>query len=69
MDYVWIYNVTWNIWSDNKMSNDYTLKFDLSSYEDLDNFALLADQSYNLGDFLLFSDDDIHLKLSCADTI
>lgn len=32
------------------MSNDYTLEFDLSSYEDLDNFALLADQSYNLGD-------------------
>ena len=32
------------------MPNDYTLEFDLSSYEDLDNFALLADQSYNLGD-------------------
>lgn len=32
------------------MSNDYTLEFDLSSYEDLDNFALLADQNYNLGD-------------------
>ena len=32
------------------MSNDYTLEFDLLSYEDLDNFALLADQSYNLGD-------------------
>jgi hypothetical protein len=31
------------------MSNDYNLKFDLSSYVDLDNFALLADQSYNLG--------------------
>jgi hypothetical protein len=32
------------------MSNDYTLEFDLSSYKDLDNFALLANQSYNLGD-------------------
>ena len=32
------------------MPNDYTLEFDLSSYNDLDNFALLATQSYNLGD-------------------
>ena len=32
------------------MSNDYTIEFDLSSYGDLDNFALLAAQSYNLGD-------------------
>lgn len=32
------------------MSSDYTLKFDLSSYEGLDDFALLADQHYNLGD-------------------
>ena len=32
------------------MSKDYTLKFDLSPYKDLDNFALLADQNYNLGD-------------------
>ena len=32
------------------MSNDYTLEFDLSSYKDLDKFALLANQSYNLGD-------------------
>ena len=30
------------------MSNDYTLKFNLSYYKDLDNFALLADHSYNL---------------------
>ena len=32
------------------MSNNYTLRFDLSSYEALDRFALLADQDYNLGD-------------------
>jgi hypothetical protein len=32
------------------MSKDYTLEFNLSSYEALDNFALLADQKYNLGD-------------------
>lgn len=32
------------------MSNDYVLKFDLSAYRDLDNFALLADQKDNLGD-------------------
>lgn len=32
------------------MSSDYSLKFDLSSYEALDAFALLADQKYNLGD-------------------
>ena len=32
------------------MSNDYTLEFGLSSYKDLDDFALLANQSYNLGD-------------------
>ena len=32
------------------MSNDYALKFDLSPYGDLDDFALLANQSYNLGD-------------------
>jgi hypothetical protein len=32
------------------MSNDYTLKFDLLSYDTLDRFALLADQDYNLGD-------------------
>jgi hypothetical protein len=32
------------------MSNDYTLKFDLSPYIELDKFALLADQDYNLGD-------------------
>ena len=31
------------------MSEDYTLKFDLSSYAVLDNFAYLADQNYNLG--------------------
>lgn len=31
------------------MSEDYLLKFDLSSYNALDNFALLADQRYNLG--------------------
>ena len=30
--------------------SDYTLKFNLSSYEALDKFALLADQKYNLGD-------------------
>jgi hypothetical protein len=33
-----------------KMSNDYLLKFNLSSYEALDEFALLAAQKYNLGD-------------------
>jgi hypothetical protein len=32
------------------MSKDYTLKYNLSSYEALDKFALLADQKYNLGD-------------------
>jgi len=32
------------------MSSDYTLKFDLSSYGALDQYALLADQKYNLGD-------------------
>ena len=32
------------------MSNDYILEFDLSPYKDLDNFALLANQNYNLGD-------------------
>ena len=32
------------------MSKDYVLKFDLSPYDELDKFALLADQSYNLGD-------------------
>lgn len=32
------------------MSKDYLLKFDLSSYNALDGFALLADQHYNLGD-------------------
>jgi hypothetical protein len=32
------------------MSTEYTLAFDLSSYEALDGFALLADQKYNLGD-------------------
>jgi hypothetical protein len=32
------------------MLNDYTLNFDLSSYNKLDAFALLADQKYNLGD-------------------
>jgi hypothetical protein len=42
--------VVGNIWSEKKMSNDYTLKFDLSSYDALDEFALLADQQYNLGD-------------------
>jgi len=31
------------------MSKNYILEFDLSSYETLDNFALLADQKYNLG--------------------
>jgi len=31
------------------MSKDYTLDFDLSSYDALNNFALLADQEYNLG--------------------
>lgn len=30
------------------MSNNYILKFDLSPYEELDKFALLADQDYNL---------------------
>jgi hypothetical protein len=30
------------------MPSDYTLKFDLSAYEELDKFALLADQDYNL---------------------
>lgn len=32
------------------MSSNYTLEFDLSSYYDLDKFALLADQEYSLGD-------------------
>jgi len=32
------------------MSGEYILKFDLSPYDDLDKFALLADQEYNLGD-------------------
>ena len=32
------------------MSGDYILRFDLSPYDDLDKFALLADQKYNLGD-------------------
>jgi len=32
------------------MSKDYKLKFDLTSYHELDNFALLAVQQYNLGD-------------------
>jgi hypothetical protein len=32
------------------MFTDYVLKFDLSSYDTLDKFALLADQKYNLGD-------------------
>jgi len=32
------------------MPDEYTLAFDLSSYEALDDFALLADQKYNLGD-------------------
>lgn len=31
-------------------TDDYTLEFDLSPYTTLDNFALLADQKYNLGD-------------------
>jgi hypothetical protein len=30
------------------MSKGYTLKIDLSAYEELDKFALLADQNYNL---------------------
>lgn len=32
------------------MSSDYVLKFDLSPYNALDKFALLAGQKYNLGD-------------------
>jgi len=32
------------------MSKDYILKFDLLSYQELDTFALLAVQKYNLGD-------------------
>ncbi|MGB2876551.1 MAG: hypothetical protein WBB97_00760, partial [Dehalococcoidales bacterium] len=32
------------------MAEGYPLEFNLSSYEALDNFALLADQKYNLGD-------------------
>ncbi len=32
------------------MSKNYILEFNLSSYEALDEFALLADQKYNLGD-------------------
>ena len=32
------------------MSKDYKLKFDLTSFQELDNFALLAVQKYNLGD-------------------
>lgn len=32
------------------MSKDYILKFDMSSYQELDTFALLAVQKYNLGD-------------------
>jgi len=32
------------------MTKDHILEFDLSPYESLDGFALLADQKYNLGD-------------------
>ncbi len=32
------------------MSNNFILRFDLRPYDELDKFALLADQGYNLGD-------------------